>query len=256
MGTSAAGPFGNPPIKPLGPTTDHAGMRARLCRVIAAWLVVFAAFTGFALQTAPAAHADTGADEALFLTLTNQARAGAGLQPLATDGMLTSIARSWSSQMAAAGGISHNPSLQGQVTVAWTQLGENVGEGPGVAVIQTAFMNSPHHRENILNGAYNFVGIGVVYSGATIYVTVDFMDLPGGASAPAPVLTAPRPRTTRAPAAPRTTAAPTPRPVTPATAPPAPATTLPPPPPPPVAAPVVNTPAFIQVLSELRELDH
>jgi len=233
-------------------------MRGKLCRVVAAWLAVFAAFTGFALQAAPAAHADTGADEALFLSLTNATRAAQGLQPLATDGQLTSIARDWSAHMAAAGGISHNPNLQGQVTAAWTQLGENVGEGPTVAMIQDAFMNSVHHRENILNGAYNYVGIGVVDGGGIIFVTVDFMDLPGGAvSAPAPA--APR-TTTRAPAAPKATAAPRPRAATPATAPasppPAPPSTVPPAAAPVAAAPPAShSPAFIQVLAELRELD-
>jgi hypothetical protein len=232
-------------------------MRSRLFRVVAAWLAVFAAFTGFALQAAPAAHADTGADEALFLSLTNATRAAQGLQPLATDGQLTSIARDWSGHMAAAGGISHNPSLQSQVTAAWTELGENVGMGPTVAMIQDAFMNSVHHRENILNGDYNYVGIGVVNGGGTIYVTVDFMTLHASASAPTPAV----PRTTpRAPVAPKPTAAPRPRAVTPATTPPPPAppTTVPPPAPAPVAAtvPTANAqPAFVQVLSELRDLD-
>ena len=117
-------------------------------------------------------------------------------------------------------------------------------------------MGSPHHRENILNGDYNLVGIGVVYgSGGAIYVTVDFMDLPG-ASVSAPAPSAPR-TATRAPSAPRATAPAAPRVAAPVTSPPPPTTSVPPPPLVPVAAaPSANpTPAFVQVLSELRELD-
>jgi cell division septation protein DedD len=181
-------------------------------RLVAAWIVVFGAFAGLVAQ-APAAHADTGSEEALFLSLTNSLRAGKGLGSLAPDGSLTSIARSWSSHMAAAGAISHNPSLTSQVTAPWQELGENVGTGGDVQTIQTAFINSPHHYENLVNPDYNYVGIGVVHGGnGAIYVTVDFMYLPGhSVSTPAPTspkVAAPRvtvPRAT-APAAPRTAA--------------------------------------------------
>src|SRR5205823_15045705 len=130
--------------------------------------------------------------------------------------------------------------------------GENVGTGGSVEAIQNAFIASHDHYVNLANGAYNFVGIGVVHgSNGAIYVTVDFMAAPASAgSAPAPRATAPRatapPRST-APAAPRAT---TPRAVTPA--PSAPLVTAPPPPPP---EPVRGSPALGQVLAELRALD-
>ena len=160
--------------------------------------------------------------------------------------------------MASDGTISHNPSLPGQVTANWTQLGENVGMGGAVQAIQTAFINSPHHYENLANGAYNFVGIGVVHgAGGTIFVTVDFMAAAAGAGggSAAPSATAPRaasPPRTAAPATPRAT---TPRAVTPVPAAP-PATT-----PPPSAAPaqkpvtVKASPAFPQILEQLRSVD-
>jgi Cysteine-rich secretory protein family len=230
-------------------------VRTKFLRVIAAWLAVLAGLAGLALHAAPSAFADTVSDEAQFLALTNQLRSGLGIQTLATDGQLTTIARNWSAQMAGAGAISHNPNLPGQVTAKWTQLGENVGTGGTVQVIQTAFINSPHHYENLANGAYNFVGIGVAYgSNGAIYVTVDFMDLPAGASTPpvAPKTTAPRATTPRpaTPAAPRVTTPP------PASAPTSPPVTTPPPPTParvPVA--VRASPAFPQILEQLRSVD-
>jgi hypothetical protein len=231
-------------------------VRVKFVRVVAVWLATLAVFAGLTALGAPAAHADTADEEAVFLSLTNSLRSSLGIQTLTPQGQLTSIARSWSAQMAAAGSISHNPSLPNQVSAQWTQLGENVGTGGTVESIQTAFINSPHHYENLANGAYNFVGIGVVHgSNGAIYVTVDFMAAPASAgSAPAPSATAPRatspPRST-APAAPRATA---PRPAAPATTAP-PVTTPPPPPPAPEPVGVKGSPALGQVLAELRSVD-
>jgi len=224
--------------------------------VVAVWLATLTAFGGMAVLGASAAHADTADEENEFLALTNQLRSSLGIQTLAPQGQLTSIARQWSAKMAADGTISHNQALPNQVTANWTQLGENVGMGGAVQAIQTAFINSPHHYENLANGAYNFVGIGVVHGGnGTIFVTVDFMAASasaGGGSAPraaAPKATSP-PRTA-APAAPRAT---TPRAATPApAAPPATAPTPAPSAPAPVA--LKGSPALKQVLSELRALD-
>src|SRR3954469_7481610 len=182
----------------------------KLLRMVAVWLATLTAFGGAAVLTASAAHADSGGEEAQFLALTNQLRGTLGIQQLAPNAQLTSIARQWSAKMAADGTISHNPSLTSQAPSNWTRLGENVGMGGAVQAIQTAFINSPHHYENLANGAYNQVGIGVVDSSGTIFVTVDFMTAPmgasGGGSAPksaAPKTTSP-PRTA-APATPRAT---------------------------------------------------
>jgi hypothetical protein len=229
----------------------------KLVRVVAAWLATLTVAGGMAVLGAPAAHADAGSEEAQFLDLTNQLRASLGISQLTPQAQLTQIARQWSAKMAGDGTISHNPSLPNQVTANWSQLGENVGMGGAVQAIQTAFINSPHHYENLANGAYNFVGIGVVDSNGTIFVTVDFMAAPagaGGGSAPAaPRATAPRstsPPRTAAPAAPRAT---TPQAVTPATAPPA--TTPPPAPPAPTPVAVKGSPALEQVLAQLRSVD-
>jgi uncharacterized protein YkwD len=206
----------------------------KVVRVIAAWLAALSVLAGLGLQGATAAHADTGSEEAQFLDLTNQLRSSLGLHTL------------------------HNPSFPNQVTAKWTRLGENVGTGGAVGVIQTAFINSPHHYENLVQPDYNYVGIGVVDGpNGAIYVTVDFMTLPGGSvSAPAPRVTAPKAAAPRAttPAAPRVTTA---RPASPSPTSP-PVTTPPVPVPVPVAAQpasVKGSPAFGQVLAQLRALD-
>jgi hypothetical protein len=203
-----------------------------------------------ALQ-ATAAHADPGSEEAQFVALTNQLRAQHGLQTLASYGPLVSIARNWSGRMAAAGGISHNMNLPNQVSGSWTKLGENVGVGGSVGAIQQAFINSPHHYENLVDPVYNYVGIGVVDSGGRIWVTVDFMQLN---SAPATTAAAPAPRVSR----PRPAAAPAPRPA--AVPQPVPVAAAPaqssPAPPPPAAEPATPSPALILALEQVRSADH
>ncbi len=196
---------------------------------------------------ATAAHADPGSEEAQFFALTNQLRAQHGLSQLASYGPLVSIGRTWSGNMAAAGQISHNMSLPNEVSGPWTKLGENVGVGGSVSAIQTAFINSPHHYENLVDPVWNYVGIGVVDSGGRIWVTVDFMQLNNAPASP-PATSAPR--VTR----PRTTTAPRPAPAPQSAAvtePPAPAP-LPPPPP----QPATPSPALILALRQVRAADH
>ena len=191
------------------------------------------------VMAVPTAHADTGSDEARFLSLTNSLRSNKGLAPLAVDGTLVSVARSWSGKMAAAGTISHNPSLSSQLPSGWKKAGENVGKGGNVDALQKAFENSPAHYQNLVDPAFNYVGIGVVYGGNMIYVTVDFMQR-GSASAPRPAPT-PRPSSRRAPL-PRAAPAPLPAP--------APVAAPPPPPPPPEPSP-----HLLFLLERLRALD-
>jgi len=200
-----------------------------------------------ALQ-ATAAHADPGSEEAQFFALTNQLRAQHGLSQLASYGPLVSIARTWSGNMARAGNISHNMSLPSEVSGPWTKLGENVGVGGSVNAIQTAFINSPHHYENLVDPVWNYVGIGVVDSGGRIWVTVDFMQLN---NTPATAAPAAAPRANR----PRPTAAPRPAPVPQAV----PVTSAPestPAPPPPAVEPVGPSPALILALQQVRAADH
>ncbi|MBV8159542.1 MAG: CAP domain-containing protein [Acidimicrobiia bacterium] len=236
-------------------------MRVKLARMLAAWLAAVTVVSGLGVLGASAAHADSVSEEGQFLALTNQLRSSLGLQTLTPQAQLTSVARQWSSQMAAAGTISHNPALTSQAPSDWTQLGENVGMGGTVDSIQTAFINSPHHYENLVNGAYDFVGIGVADANGTIFVTVDFMAAPagagGGAPAIAPHVSAPRPAPAprpEVPAAPRAVApAQVASPAAPAPA-ATPVTTLPAPvAPTPVS---VHSPALDQVLSQLRSVDN
>lgn len=135
---------------------------------------------------APVAAAEP-ALESQFVAGLNSVRSGVGLPALAVDGELTAVARGWADRMAAAGAISHNPSVGGQVTAPWTTVGENVGTGPALDGIMTAFVNSPSHYANIVDPRFDFVGVGVTWgTDGRMYTTHVFMDLDGGVSAAAP----------------------------------------------------------------------
>src|SRR5436305_2625564 len=166
-----------------------------------------AAVLGVALAFAFAApaKADPNLDEAQFFASLNAVRAKNGVPPLATEGQLINVARAWSAQMAGGAGLSHNPSLASQVS-NWKTLGENVGSGSDVATIEAALEASPHHFENMVDPAFNYVGIGVVEAGGTIWVTEDFKQAKSGSlpstatPAPAPKPSAPKPSTAPRPA--------------------------------------------------------
>jgi len=223
-----------------------AGGRRVLAKALGLLLGIALLTPVLSTALATTAHADPGSEEAQFLSLTNQLRVQHGLNALASSGTLVSIARHWSANMAAAGGISHNMNLPNEVSLPWTKLGENVGVGSTVDSIQQAFVNSPHHYENLVDPVYNYVGIGVVDSGSRIWVTVDFMQLNNApvASAPAPAPRVVRPRTTSAPRP-----APVPQPVpvaAPAAAAPESA---------PALEPVGPSPALILALEQVRAAD-
>jgi hypothetical protein len=165
---------------------------------------------------------------------------------------MSNVARGWAQQMAASGGIAHNPDRGNQIT-GWSVLGENVGMGTSVDIVHQALVNSPHHYENLVDSEFSLVGIGVAYGPNTVYVVEDFMAPAGGGGGggggevaptapdpePAPVVEeapAPRPARTTTTAPPETTV-----PVTAPVAAPA------PPPPAPVVVPVAVRPVLEQV---------
>jgi len=168
-------------------------------RLLAALVLAATTVAGAA---SPAA-ADSGSDEARFLTLTNQLRASVGAPPLVADAALHTVAATWAVVMATAGVISHNPSLGVDVTVKWVRLGENVGVGSSVDIIQKAFVNSPHHYANIVDPGYTNVGIAVAYSLGQTFVVEDFLQLssnvPSGSSAPTSASSAPTTKSRPAP---------------------------------------------------------
>jgi uncharacterized protein YkwD len=156
-------------------------------------LVVSMIVGGIVTVTAGTASASTASDESRFVSLINYERTSdtkswscgraGGLNALSVASDLVAVARKHSQQMAAKGTIWHDSSTWNSVS-GWTEYGENVGMGPSdisdpVGNLHTAFMNSSEHCQNILyshtNPVFNQVGVGVVISNNTMYVTEIFV---------------------------------------------------------------------------------
>ena len=83
----------------------------------------------------------------------------------------------------------------------WQKLGENVGMGGTVETLHLAFVNSPHHYDNLVDPAFTSIGVGVVRSsGGILFVAEEFMKT----KAPAVSLTRPVARIAPAVKAPAT----------------------------------------------------
>ena len=106
--------------------------------------------------------------EQQVLTLTNQERAKAGLSPLAADAPLMASARAKSSDMSTNNYFSHNSPTLGSPFdqmkargINYRAAAENIAMGQRTAQeVVTGWMNSPGHRENIMNANYTHIGIG------------------------------------------------------------------------------------------------
>lgn len=164
--------------------------------------MVAALAAAFIALAAPSASA-LSSSESCFVNSLNAERSAAGRPKLVVKSDLVANARNHSEDMAADGTIYHNSKLGDQISGNWWALGENVGMGPSCSSIHNAFMDSPGHKANILDKDYNQIGVGVVVSDGTIYVTEVFAGRPSSSSpAPKPVVkkSAPKPSTSSAPA--------------------------------------------------------
>lgn len=119
--------------------------------------------------------------ERQVLSELNQARAQAGVPPLTLDPNLTEAARKHSLLLQQNQKLSHQ--FPGEATLAvrlhaagayFTVSAENAGVNSDPDNITAMFMASPGHRVNMLNPAYNSVGIGVVQAGRSYWITEDF----------------------------------------------------------------------------------
>ena len=109
-----------------------------------------------------------------LLTLTNRARANAGVRGVSQNLALTIKAQGWAEHMARTGHLSHS-NLASGVPYRYRLLGENVGYGSTVTGVFNNLMRSPGHRANILNSRFNYIGLGVAYGHGHVWVVQVFM---------------------------------------------------------------------------------
>lgn len=129
----------------------------------------------------PAAPAPTASGPAAeVVALVNEERAKVGCSALTVNAKLTAAAVNHSQDMAAHANMSHtgsDGSDPGQRITAsgfsWMTYGENVAYGYSTPEqVMTGWMNSPGHRENILNCAFKEIGVGLAQPNS--YWTQDF----------------------------------------------------------------------------------
>lgn len=147
---------------------------------------VYAASTAVPPSPVAVAHASTGnisAAEQQAVALMNADRSAQGLPALAVDSRLTNLGEKYAQDMIKRKFFSHtNPEGQSpfdrmkQAGISYSYAGENIAINQSVPAAETAFMNSPDHRANILNTNYSNTGIGVAYDkSGDVYVVQEFI---------------------------------------------------------------------------------
>jgi uncharacterized protein YkwD len=126
---------------------------------------------------APASSYCDGPGSAVINAM-NADRLANGLGALCGNGALAGYAQAWANWMAQQQSLTHQDLNAVLAGTTFGTLGENILSGSGgmsVADMEGAWMASPGHRQNILNGAYSAAGVGIAYSSdGRVWVAVDF----------------------------------------------------------------------------------
>lgn len=123
--------------------------------------------------------------EQLVFDLTNQQRVSLGLTALNVNAKLVKAGHIQANNMARLETMEHTlPTTEtptftdraSKVGYTYAQLGENIAMGyPDAAAVVTGWMDSPHHRENILDPHFTEMGIGIAFTSAGVpYYSQEF----------------------------------------------------------------------------------
>lgn len=143
---------------------------------------------------------DQAAGEAYLLTVLNADRAHAGVPPLMLSNALSVASRNHSCDMATHDSPGHLSPVEhdgsdgstpftriaaAAAGITYTMAGENVGTVTGLGIpggieyddqLMMAEPGIPtDHHWNIVNAGYHYVGLGVIYTNSTVWVTEDFV---------------------------------------------------------------------------------
>jgi uncharacterized protein YkwD len=151
-------------------TVELPGSKRAVAFLTTLALAVATFLTGAAVAAPPAGASTT---EASVTSKLNGARSAYGRPRLTVRSDLVSVARAQAARMASQNRLYHNPNLARDVhNFRWA--GENVGYGPSVALVHSAFMNSPGHKANILDRDYTEVGVGAVWRNGRVWIAEVF----------------------------------------------------------------------------------
>lgn len=110
-------------------------------------------------------------DEQEVFDLVNQQRMNNGLSALKVDSEVQRVAKIKAQDMVSNNYFSHNSPTYGSpfdmlnsFKVSYKSAAENIAGNASNPAAVNAWMNSAGHKANILNGSYNYTGVGVVNS--------------------------------------------------------------------------------------------
>jgi uncharacterized protein YkwD len=108
----------------------------------------------------------------------NADRAANGVGPLCGSGQLANYAQGWANWMAEHQTLTHQDLHNVLAGTSFNTIAENILDGPAAlsaGQMESAWMASAPHRENILNGTYTAAGVGLAYSSdGRVWAVVDF----------------------------------------------------------------------------------
>jgi uncharacterized protein YkwD len=127
------------------------------------------------VQAQPASAALTDKEKKL-VSLVNKARTNRGKSKLQVNAKLSELARKHSNVMVNQNNAvkhSTNKQLLSYMNKAncVARIGENVGAASTVPQMHQAFMNSPGHKQNILESYWKKVGVGIKKSDGRLWTT-------------------------------------------------------------------------------------
>jgi uncharacterized protein YkwD len=121
-----------------------------------------------------------------FLDLINYDRKKNGLHPLRNNWILSRVSLGHSLKMAEEETLDHDfPAYKslgerlGEAGLSYRKAGENIALSPICAIgeVHQGFMESPAHRENILEPDYTHCSIRIVEKDQYLYITQEFVQL-------------------------------------------------------------------------------
>ncbi|KUK81563.1 MAG: Sporulation uncharacterized protein YkwD [Pelotomaculum thermopropionicum] len=143
--------------------------------VIMLLLVFMAAFSIAA--PANAAGLQINGEEQELVDLVNQARADAGLAPLAVDPLLNCLAKIKAQEMSSAGRLSNYTSMYGSLgnllkmaRVDYVYAGESLVRATSVRSAFTALIHTANFKSKILSQKFEQTGVGIITRGYYKYV--------------------------------------------------------------------------------------
>jgi hypothetical protein len=127
------------------------------------------------------AQAPRGSAEQILFDAANHERAAQRLRPLRWENSLANAANKHAQRMAEQNVLSHQ--LPGEedfkaralrAGARFSSLAENIAEGLDAPAIHVMWMNSPPHRENLLDPKLDSIGIGVAERNGQMFAVEDF----------------------------------------------------------------------------------